>query len=170
MPPLPYLPTPLVLRLRADTERTFAIVLENDDAVLRWMRPSPKQFNIWYGAANTKRYEPDFVVETADGIYMVETKAERNVEDKDVKEKAKAAMAYCEAASKWNADHGGKPWYYALVSHVYVRTNSSFEGILGSSKTGEEEQSFFIVCPPPQVSSPHSTSIRVRAFLHPHVL
>lgn len=81
-----------MLRLRADTERTFAIVLENDDAVLRWMRPSPKQFNIWYGAANTKRYEPDFVVETADGIYMVETNAERNVEDKDVREKAKAAI------------------------------------------------------------------------------
>ena len=127
----------------SDTERTFAIVLENDDAVLRWMRPSPKQFNIWYGAANTKRYEPDFVVETADGIYMVETKAERNIEDKDVKEKAKAAMAYCKAASDWNADHGGKPWHYVLVSHVNVHINSSFGGILGSSRIGEEEQSLF---------------------------
>ena len=74
---------------------------------------------------------------------MVETKAERNVEDKDVKEKAKAATAYCKAASEWNADHSGKPWHYVLVSHVNVRINSSFGGILGSSKTGKEEQSLF---------------------------
>ena len=30
----------------SETERTFAIVLENDPKVLKWMRPSPKQFNI----------------------------------------------------------------------------------------------------------------------------
>lgn len=114
----------------SDTERTFAIVLENDEAVLRWMRPSPKQFNIWYGAASSKRYEPDFVVETVDTIYMVETKAERNVEDKDVLEKAKAAKAYCDAATEWNSKHGGKPWHYELVKHTSVRINSSFRGTL----------------------------------------
>lgn len=114
----------------SDTERIFAIVLENDDAVLRWMRPSSKQFNIWYGAASSKRYEPDFVVETEGAIYMVETKAERNVGDKDVREKAKAATAYCDAASNWNASHGGKPWHYELVAHTAVKINSSFLGML----------------------------------------
>lgn len=127
----------------SDTERTFAIDLENDDAVLRWMRPAPRQFQIWYGAASAKRYEPDFVVETADMIYMIEIKAERNIGDKDVKEKAKAAMAYCKAASAWNAKHAGKPWHYVLVSHANVRINSSFGGILDVSRTCEEEQLSF---------------------------
>ena len=33
----------------SNTERIFAMVLENDAEVLKWMRPSPKQFNIYYG-------------------------------------------------------------------------------------------------------------------------
>ncbi len=33
----------------SNTERTFAIVLENDKDVLKWLCPSPKQFNIYYG-------------------------------------------------------------------------------------------------------------------------
>lgn len=127
----------------SDTERVFAIDLENDDAVLRWMRPAPKQFNIWYGATSAKRYEPDFVVETVDAIYMVETKADRSIDDKDVKEKEKAAMAYCKAASDWNAEHGGKPWYYVLISHVDVRINSSFRGMLNANRACAEEQSLF---------------------------
>lgn len=127
----------------SDTERVFAIDLENDDAVLRWMRPAPKQFNIWYGAASAKRYEPDFVVETVDAIYMVETKADRSIDDRDVKEKEKAAMAYCKAASDWNAEHGGKPWYYVLISHVDVRINSSFRGMLNANRACAEEQSLF---------------------------
>lgn len=127
----------------SDTERIFAIDLENDDAVLRWMRPAPKQFNIWYGAANTKRYEPDFVVESADAIYMVETKADRSIDDRDVREKEKAAMAYCKAATDWNAEHGGKPWYYVLISHLDVHINSSFRGMLNSNRVDERERSLF---------------------------
>lgn len=127
----------------SDTERIFAIDLENDDAVLRWMRPAPKQFNIWYGAANTKRYEPDFVVESADAIYMVETKADRSIDDRDVREKEKAAMAYCKAATDWNAEHSGKPWYYVLISHVDVHINSSFRGMLNSNRVDERERSLF---------------------------
>ena len=50
------------------TERDFAIVLENDKSVLKWMRPSAKQFNIYYGPGGIIRYEPDFIVETADMI------------------------------------------------------------------------------------------------------
>ncbi len=110
-----------------DTERIFALILEHDNTVLKWMRPSPKQFNIYYGPGGSSRYEPDFIVETEDRIFMVETKASKELQAKDVIEKAKAAEVYCQAASEWNADHGGKPWTYALISHDEVRINSSFE-------------------------------------------
>ncbi|TEB17512.1 Type III restriction enzyme, res subunit [Pelotomaculum sp. FP] len=116
----------------SNTERIFAIVLENDGAVLKWMRPSAKQFNIYYGPGGISRYEPDFVVETSDVIYMVETKASDDVQkalqDKsgDVWEKAIAGQEYCRAVTEWNAKNGGKPWKYALISHDEVRLQSSF--------------------------------------------
>jgi len=114
----------------SNSERIFAMILENDNAVLKWMRPAPKQFNIYHGPGGCSRYEPDFIVETADQIFMVEIKARKELFAKDVIEKAKAAQVYCRAASEWNADNGGKPWEYALISHDEVRINSSFNFLM----------------------------------------
>lgn len=122
----------------SDTERRFAIVLENDDLVEKWMRPSPKQFNIYYGPGGVSRYEPDFIVETADGIFMVETKARNELNSKDVIEKAKAAKEYCKAVSEWNAKNEGKPWTYVLISHDEVRLNSSFKYLVENTVQYEQ--------------------------------
>ena len=111
----------------SNTEKIFAIILENDKDVLKWLRPSPRQFNIYYGTGGISRYEPDFIVETAKNIYMVETKASNELQSKEVLEKAEAAKVYCMAASDWNKDHAGKPWSYLLISHDEVRINSSFK-------------------------------------------
>lgn len=124
----------------SNPERIFAVVLENDTDVLKWMRPSPKQFNIYYGAGGSSRYEPDFVVETATNIFMIETKASNRLRDDDVVEKANAAQVYCQAASEWNAANGGKPWTYILVSHDEVRMNSSFEYLMANSISIEQEE------------------------------
>ena len=110
----------------SDTERTFAVVLENDNAVLRWLRPAPRQFNIYWGQGGANRYEPDFIVETADTIYMCEPKASNKMRDADVIEKQEAAEEYCRAASEFNAENGGKPWKYVLISHDEIRPQSSF--------------------------------------------
>ena len=110
----------------SDTERKFAIVLENDKNVLKWMRPSAKQFNIYYGTGGVSRYVPDFVVETADMIYMCETKAANELRSDSVKEKATAAIEFCRAVTEWNAENGGKPWTYALIAHDEVHLQSSF--------------------------------------------
>ena len=122
----------------SDTERKFAIVLENDKGVLKWLRPSPKQFNIYYGPGGISRYEPDFVVETADCIYMIETKASNEINSPEVKDKARAAVVYCNAVTSWNAENGGKPWRYALISHDEVRLNSSFMGLVSNQVSYEQ--------------------------------
>ena len=116
----------------SDTERKFAIVLENDKGVLKWLRPSPKQFNIYYGPGGVSRYEPDFVVEATDYIYMIETKASNEIRSQDVKDKARAAVVYCNAVTDWNSVNGGKPWRYVLISHDEVRINSSFMGLVSN--------------------------------------
>lgn len=63
-------------------ELSFARIVERDEDVLNWLRPSPKEFNITYN--HGKNYEPDFVVETDDTIYLVEVKAEKDLNNPDV--------------------------------------------------------------------------------------
>ena len=74
----------------AEGELSFARIIERDPDVLNWLRPSPKEFNITYN--HGKNYEPDFVVETEDTIYLVEVKAERDLNDPDVIAKKKRGI------------------------------------------------------------------------------
>ena len=108
------------------TEQDFSNVLEDDPEVLKWLRPAPNQFNI-YWSNGSKKYEPDFVVETADAIYMVETKAKKNMQDADVLGKKKAAEEYCKNASEFTKTVGGKPWKYVLLAHDTVDRAASFK-------------------------------------------
>ena len=107
------------------TEQDFSNVLEDDPEVLKWLRPASNQFNI-YWSNGSKKYEPDFVVETADAIYMVETKAKKNMQDADVLGKKKAAEEYCKNASEFTKTVGGKPWKYVLLAHDTVDRAASF--------------------------------------------
>ena len=108
------------------TEQDFSNVLEDDPEVLKWLRPASNQFNI-YWSNGSKKYEPDFVVETADTIYMVETKAKKNMQDADVLGKKKAAEEYCKNASEFTKTVGGKPWKYVLLAHDTVDRAASFK-------------------------------------------
>ena len=106
------------------TEQDMAFILENDKTVLKWLRPAPNQFRIYWDH-NSKRYEPDFIAETKDTIYMLEPKRSDQVHTAEVQAKKEAAERYCKYASEYTAAHGGKSWKYGLVPHDAVtRTNS----------------------------------------------
>lgn len=107
------------------TEKDFAIILEQDSDVNKWLRPASGQFEIWW-AHNSRRYNPDFVVETKDTIYMVETKMQKDIDSDEVKEKAKGAIHYCSNVSKFTLENGKKPWTYVLIPHEAVKVNMSF--------------------------------------------
>ena len=111
------------------TEQTLSFILENDREVLKWLRPAPNQFRI-YWLHNSKLYEPDFVAETADCIYLIETKAANEINDPDVQAKAQAALKYCKYATEYTVEHGGKPWKYILIPHDHVTNTSSFRGVV----------------------------------------
>jgi type III restriction enzyme len=113
------------------TEHDFSFVLENDDKVLRWLRPAREQFSI-YWSNGSKRYEPDFIVETADAIYMVETKAAVNISNEEVQQKKQAAEEYCRHASEFTAENGGKPWRYILLPHDIIDRTASFEYLIAT--------------------------------------
>jgi type III restriction enzyme len=114
------------------TEQDFAYVLENEVNVRRWLRPAPNQFRIYWDN-NSKRYEPDFVVETTNCIYMIETKAEKDLDNDDVQAKKKAAETYCKFATEYTTANGGKPWKYLLIPHTVVSRTASFEFIVMQS-------------------------------------
>jgi len=110
------------------SEKDFAAILEKDTDVLKWLRPADSQFEL-YWKFNSKRYHPDFVVETADTIFMVEIKAEKDIDDTEVQEKAEAGKKYCESATVFNLANGGKQWVYVLIPHTAVAPNMSLKGL-----------------------------------------
>jgi type III restriction enzyme len=93
-------------------EKDFAVALERDPAVLKWIRPPDGNVPIHYRG---RSYDPDFIVETETVKYVVEVKARKDLGpemDPEVREKALAASRWCEAASNIT---GSKPWEYKLV-------------------------------------------------------
>ena len=111
------------------TEQTFTYILENDKEVIKWLRPAPDQFHIYWDNKG-HIYEPDFVGETEDCIYLIETKAANEISSSEVQEKAKSAIEYCNYASEYTAEYGGKPWKYVLIPHDQVTKTSSFRGLV----------------------------------------
>lgn len=108
----------------AEGELSFARIIERDEDVLNWLRPSPKEFNITYN--HGKNYEPDFVVETEDTIYLVEVKAEKDMNDPDVIAKEKRGILYCETVTHWSEANGYKPWKYLFIPANQIFPNSTF--------------------------------------------
>ena len=108
------------------TEKDFAYILEHDKAVLKWLRPAGNQFHI-YWKHNLRRYYPDFVAETANTIYLVETKKEGDIDTNEVREKSQAALVYCQNATEFTTQNSGKSWNYVLIPHDAVKTNMGFD-------------------------------------------
>lgn len=110
-------------------EKRFTEIIENSNDVIKWLRPASRQFNIWYNN-NSDRYIPDFVAETADLIYLIEIKAENELEDKIVKMKEEAAINYCKNATEINKVRNEKPWKYAIIPHDKTDTNMTFKKLV----------------------------------------
>lgn len=107
------------------TEKDFSIILENETSVLKWLRPAQEQFKIYWNH-NSQQYHPDFVVETEANIFMIETKAQKDIETDQVVQKARAALEYIKNVNEYTKANGGKAWKYLLIPHDKVTVNTSF--------------------------------------------
>lgn len=114
-------------RFDSDTERRFAVLLEDDADVLKWFKPGKGQLSIYYSADHS--YEPDFIVETATAKYLCEPKRASEMDDPIVLAKARAAAAWCRHATAHAAEHHGKPWIYLLVPHTSITGSATLAGL-----------------------------------------
>ena len=66
-------------------------------------------------------YHPDFLVRTADAIYLVETKAQEQTLHPNVQRKRKAALAWCDRINTLEPQaRDGRLWYYVLLGEDIV--------------------------------------------------
>jgi len=111
----------------SDSERRFAVLLEDEQDDLKWFKPARGQFQIYYH--QDQAYEPDFVVETKDAKYLCEPKRKDDMQDEEVLTKARAAVRWCQHATAHEMAHEGKPWYYLLIPHDAIQSNMTLKGL-----------------------------------------
>ena len=110
-------------------EKTLAEIIEDDAAVLKWLRPPVDQLPIFYGG---RPYNADFVAETSTTKYLLEVKERKAIYEGDVLAKARAAIKWCEAAT--NADKQ-KPWEYKLIPDDVVKRGNDFKFTIAQAVT-----------------------------------
>jgi type III restriction enzyme len=116
-----------VQKFDSDPERRFAVILETDKEVLKWLRPSKGDFYIYHSAENS--YEPDFAVETKTGMLLCEVKRSSEMTDPIVLAKAKAATEWCLHATEHALKHCSKPWAYLLIPDTAVAENKTLKAL-----------------------------------------
>jgi type III restriction enzyme len=117
-----------VQKFDSEAERILAVILDRDAE--KWFKPAKGQFQIFYKqGADHPEYQPDFVSETSDTIYMLEPKASNQMEDAIVLAKKEVAIKWCKNASDYAAANGGKPWRYVLIPHNAIAVNMTLDGL-----------------------------------------
>lgn len=117
-----------VQKFQSDSERKMSVILERE--ALKWFKPAKGQFQIFYKrGADHPEYQPDFVAETADTIYMLEPKAANQMNDDEVLAKRDVAVTWCSHASDHARSYGGKPWKYLIIPHDAIAENMTILGL-----------------------------------------
>ena len=117
-----------VQKFDTNTERMLAVILDRES--LKWFRPAKGQFQIYYRwQGEHPEYQPDFVAETDAIIYMLEPKMSTQMTDPQVLAKKEVAVKWCQQASDYMQQHGGKPWRYVLIPHDAIAENMTIRGL-----------------------------------------
>ena len=123
------------------TEKDLSEILERSAIVLKWFKISNDRandiFSLKYYNSKTGEscsYLPDFIVETTNGKYIIETKAENQLDDKTAQAKKKIAIQWCQYATDFELQHGGKEWNYLLIPDTTVVIGRSFEALISGYK------------------------------------
>ncbi|MBP3711054.1 MAG: DEAD/DEAH box helicase family protein [Bacteroidaceae bacterium] len=102
-------------------EQAFLEFLEKDGDVERYLKISENQHPfaiIYYIRADglMATYHPDFIVATKDKVYLIETKGNDKLSDKNVRQKQTAAVEWTRKINKLKQEERmGRTWEYVLM-------------------------------------------------------
>lgn len=85
------------------------------------------------------RYSPDFIVRCGENVFLVETKAQRDMSSANVQRKLKAAALYCERINLLPpSQRNNETWAYALVGEArveqYIKARGTVAELLNMAK------------------------------------
>lgn len=107
---------------RGGFEKAFIDFLDKDGEVERFLKISESCHTfavIFYMRADglMATYHPDFIVGTKDKIYLIETKGNDKVQDKNVRQKQTATVEWTRKINELNAkERMNRKWEYVLLS------------------------------------------------------
>ena len=107
---------------RGGFEKAFIDFLDKDGEVERFLKISESCHTfavIYYMRADglMATYHPDFIVGTKDKIYLIETKGNDKVQDKNVRQKQTATVEWTRKINELNAkERMNRRWEYVLLS------------------------------------------------------
>lgn len=118
----------------SDPERRLAVIIDADVRAHKWLKPGRSQFRIDYRSGEA--YEPDFVVETADRMLIIEVKARNELDDPIVRAKAAAATKWCHTATAHASGATGKGWTYVLIPDDQIIGSATLDGLTSKFAAG----------------------------------
>ena len=119
-------------------EKAFSEFLDKDATVERFLKINESQHrfaSLFYVREDglLASYHPDFIVCTPDKVYIIETKGDDKVMDKNVQRKKLATVEWCKKINQLDEDNRMcREWEYVLLSET------SFYGLERSGATLEE--------------------------------
>lgn len=119
-------------------EKAFSEFLDKDATVERFLKINESQHrfaSLFYVREDglLASYHPDFIVCTSDKVYIIETKGDDKVMDKNVQRKKLATMEWCKKINQLDEDNRmNREWEYVLLSET------SFYGLARGGATIEE--------------------------------
>ena len=116
----------------SEPELKFARLLENENnLVSSWLRPSRDEFEfLTYN--NGKKYEPDFLVETMDMVYLVEIKDDDQLKEEDVLAKKDRAISYCKVVSDWAKSSNNKEWRHLFIPASQIAETTTLKYLINN--------------------------------------
>ncbi|MBM3241809.1 restriction endonuclease subunit R [Candidatus Poribacteria bacterium] len=129
-------------------ERDFMLFCDNDSQVEAFLKISENyhdfaHLNYIRTDGTLSFYFPDFIVKAKDRIYLVETKAQKDIRDENVLQKQRGALDWLKQVNELNReDRDNREWSYVLLGETTFYSmkdkGASVNDILEYSKLAKE--------------------------------
>lgn len=132
-------------------EKDFSEFLDRDASVERFLKINENQHrfaSLFYVREDglLASYHPDFIVCTADKVYIIETKSDDRVMDKNVQKKKLATVEWCKKINQLDDENRmNRVWEYVLLSessfYLLQRNGATLDDICRMNKVSESSAS-----------------------------